>query len=74
MLDVNLPGLSGFEVLKAIRSNPEMVRLPGDMFSSSSASSDRAQANELGCGWLFRQISRPGRILIGGQNRVNFAM
>jgi len=48
VLDVNLPGLSGFDVLRAIRLSPILARLPVIVLSSSAGPDDRAQARDLG--------------------------
>ena len=55
VLDINVPGDSGFSVLRAVRSNPRFVRLPVIIFSSSNAASDRIEARELGAdGYLLK--------------------
>jgi CheY-like chemotaxis protein len=50
LLDATMPGLSGLEVLKAIRQNPdkELSRVPVMMLTANSAEEDIAQAYELG--------------------------
>jgi CheY-like chemotaxis protein len=47
LLDVNLPLLSGFEVLRWIRGQPALRGLPVVVFSSSGRPEDRALAKEL---------------------------
>lgn len=44
LLDVNLPGKSGLEVLKEIKENPRLLQLPVIMLSTSGTESDRSQA------------------------------
>ncbi len=48
LLDVNLPGCSGFDVLKWLREQPHFERLPVIMFSSSARPEDLQKARELG--------------------------
>ncbi|MDP6183041.1 MAG: response regulator [Gammaproteobacteria bacterium] len=47
LLDLNLPGLDGKEVLNSIRSNHELHTLPVIVLSSSSAPSDITEAYDL---------------------------
>ena len=47
LLDLNLPGFSGFEVLHWIRQHPELERLPVVVLSSSGRPEDRARAGKL---------------------------
>ncbi|MEM0983609.1 MAG: response regulator [Planctomycetota bacterium] len=46
LLDINLPGMSGHEVLSRIRANPELAALPVVMLSSSSDPRDLSEAFE----------------------------
>ena len=48
LLDLNLPLVPGFEVLKWIRNHPDYARLPVVVFSSSTREDDRVKARELG--------------------------
>lgn len=47
LLDVNMPGLSGFEVLGSIRQDPELRHLPVVMLSNSSDAKDVDTAYDL---------------------------
>ncbi|SMB79394.1 response regulator [Deinococcus hopiensis] len=40
LLDVNMPGLSGFDVLQALKADPELAVLPVIMLSTSKAKGD----------------------------------
>jgi chemotaxis family two-component system response regulator Rcp1 len=40
LLDLNLPGKSGFEVLAEIKSDPELLRIPVIVLTSSQAEKD----------------------------------
>jgi len=48
LLDINMPGLSGFEVLSRLRSDERHKRIPVVMLTSSDAQADIARAYELG--------------------------
>ncbi|MGZ5568759.1 MAG: response regulator, partial [Limisphaerales bacterium] len=48
LLDLNLPLISGFDVLATIRSHPDYVNLPVVVFSSSGRPEDRQRASQLG--------------------------
>jgi PAS domain S-box-containing protein len=48
LLDLNLPQVSGFEVLAWIRNNPDYARMPVVVFSSSTRADDRLKAEQLG--------------------------
>ena len=48
LLDLNLPGVHGFQVLKWIRSHPDYTGIPVLIFSGTTHASDKAKALELG--------------------------
>jgi len=48
LLDLNLPTVSGFQVLQWIREQPPLRQLPVVIFSSSARAEDRLRATELG--------------------------
>jgi chemotaxis family two-component system response regulator Rcp1 len=48
LLDINLPGQDGFEVLKAIRADAALQTLPVIVLSTSSAERDVARASAAG--------------------------
>lgn len=47
LLDLNMPRLSGFEVLERIRANPALKDVPVAIYSSSQDSRDKSRAREL---------------------------
>jgi CheY-like chemotaxis protein len=47
LLDLNLPEVHGFEVLKWIRAHPDFRQLPVVIFSSSVREDDKMQAKQL---------------------------
>jgi CheY-like chemotaxis protein len=48
LLDLNLPRISGFNVLTWVRAHPELSGLPVVVFSSSGRREDRERAEQLG--------------------------
>jgi DNA-binding response OmpR family regulator len=48
LLDLNLPEVPGFEVLKWMRNHPHFAATPVVVFSSSPREDDRIKAIELG--------------------------
>lgn len=48
LLDLNLPGMSGFELLQWMRNHPDYASTPVVVFSSSTREDDRLRALELG--------------------------
>ena len=48
LLDLNLPTISGFDVLEWIRSQPQLAQLPVVIFSSSVRPEDKTRAIRLG--------------------------
>ena len=48
LLDLNLPGLDGFEVLAALRTDPNTNPIPIVVLTSSAADTDIARASRLG--------------------------
>jgi DNA-binding response OmpR family regulator len=48
VLDINLPGLNGFEVCRILRSRPATVRVPIIVLTARTAESDAVSALELG--------------------------
>jgi PAS domain S-box-containing protein len=66
LLDLNLPQVPGFEVLKWMRNHPDFARTPVVVFSSSTREDDRVKALELGAnefvgkpssGMKFREVA-----------------
>lgn len=55
ILDLNLPKLSGLEVLQRLRSSPELRDTPVVVLTASSESSDRDRAEALGVQLFFRK-------------------
>lgn len=64
VLDVKLPGMDGFEILKTIRSHREYDELPIVMLTSMKSEEDVAQGFELGANdYLYKPFS-PTELMI----------
>lgn len=48
LLDLNMPGIGGFEVLKQIKSTDHLKRIPVIILTSSKEATDRAQSYDIG--------------------------
>lgn len=58
LLDLNLPSISGFDLLRWMRQEPSLKELPVVIFSSSGRPEDRSQAKELGADdYLLKPVS-----------------
>lgn len=55
LLDLNLPKVSGFEVLKRLRASDKCGRTPVIVVSSSAAKSDKDASKELGANAYFQK-------------------
>ena len=49
LLDLNLPGSDGFDVLSAVRREPRLESMPVVVISTSSREEDIARSYQLGC-------------------------
>lgn len=59
LLDLNLPEVHGFEVLKRIRAHPPVSKLPVVVFSSSVREEDRMRAMLLGATEFLQKPTSP---------------
>jgi len=56
LLDINMPGLSGFDLLRQVKADPQLRRTPVVMLTSSDLLNDVERAYELGASGY---ISKP---------------
>lgn len=61
LLDIRLPGISGFDFLKEVKRTPGLKRLPVIILTSSQEESDRLEGYDLGVNsYLMKPISFSG--------------
>ena len=58
LLDLNLPGPSGFELLRALQSEPDLRPAHVAVLTSSSLEMDRVRADELGADGFLTKPTR----------------
>ncbi|WP_216320578.1 response regulator [Deinococcus aestuarii] len=58
LLDINMPGMNGFEVLAALKGHPRLAQIPVVMLSTSGHDSDVARAYTLhASSYLVKSVS-----------------
>lgn len=61
LLDIKLPGIDGFEVLRQVKSTPLLKRLPVIVLTSSKEEGDRALSYDIGANsYLVKPVSFEG--------------
>lgn len=55
VLDLNMPLKNGFEVLRELKSSPELEGIPVIVLTSSTNANDRARCLDLGCSFFFNK-------------------
>ncbi len=61
LLDLKLPGIDGFEVLRQVKSTPILKRLPVIILTSSKEEGDRALSYDIGANsYLVKPVSFDG--------------
>jgi len=61
LLDLKMPGIGGFEVLKRVKNTPEIKRVPIIILTSSKEEGDLAMSYDLGANsYLVKPISFDG--------------
>ena len=63
LLDILLPGIDGFEVLKRIRSNENTKNVPVLIVSNTSQLENREKAKALGAEFLLKALVTPHEIV-----------
>ncbi|HEY7305539.1 MAG TPA: response regulator [Bryobacteraceae bacterium] len=67
LLDLNLPRISGEDVLRRLRKSPKCGHIPVVILTSSDAPSDRERATRLGISEYFRKPSSLNEFMqVGG--------
>jgi CheY-like chemotaxis protein len=70
LLDLKLPGIDGFEVLRQIKSTPILKRLPVVILTSSKEEGDRALSYDRGANsYLIKPVSFEG--FLGVVRQIN---
>lgn len=59
LLDVNMPGYSGFDVLTQLRADERLMSIPVVMLTSSDSQRDIARAYELGASGYVTKLAHP---------------
>ena len=69
VVDINLPGISGFEVLRRLRADPATAAIPVLALSASAMTHDRERGLEAG---FVRYLTKPVQIdeLLGALARI----
>lgn len=61
LLDLKMPGMGGFEVLRKMKAAPEIKRIPVVVLTSSQEEGDRARSYDHGANsYLLKPISHTG--------------
>lgn len=55
LLDLDLPGIDGFEVARLLKADPGSARIPIVAISASVMKQERQQAIEAGCVWFVEK-------------------
>jgi|SRR5687767_14850857 len=55
VLDLNMPLKNGFEVLRELKSSPELKGIPVIVLTASTNATDRAKCVNLGCNFFFNK-------------------
>jgi DNA-binding response OmpR family regulator len=65
LLDLNLPRIDGFEVLRRIRASDKCRNIPVVIITSSDSPADRTQAATLGASYFRKPVSYEEFVKIG---------
>lgn len=68
VMDFSMPGLSGTDTLKQIRSDPNISKTPVLMLTAWSSDASRLEAESLGATWMEKPLS--GEALIDAVGRM----
>ena len=65
LLDLNLPKIDGFEVLRRVRANARFKDIPVLFVTSSDSPGDRSEAAKLGASYFRKPVSYEEFIRVG---------
>jgi DNA-binding response OmpR family regulator len=65
LLDLNLPKINGFEVLRRIRASPRFKDLPVLVVTSSDSPTDRSAASALGASYFRKPVTYDEFVKVG---------
>lgn len=68
LLDLNMPEVSGFDILKAVRSQPEYKHLPVIVLTSSTDAESKLSALELGATDFLAKPVDPSELILRSRN------
>jgi two-component system cell cycle response regulator DivK len=63
LMDIQLPGMDGYEATRRIRAIPELARVPIIAVTSYALSGDEAKAREAGCDGYVAKPFSPRQLL-----------
>jgi DNA-binding response OmpR family regulator len=66
LLDINLPRIDGFDVLRRIRASEKLKDIPVIMVTSSDSPADRSAAAKLGARYFRKPVTYDEFLKIGG--------
>ncbi len=70
LLDLNLPKVDGFEVLRAIRASATLKDMPVLVVTSSDSPADRGEVARLGAGYFRKPVTYADFVKIGAFVKV----
>jgi len=70
LLDINMPQISGFDVLKAMRSNPALKHLPVIVLTSADDAETKLKALDLGANDFLRKPVDPSELALRLRNTL----
>ncbi len=59
LVDINMPKMNGYELVKEMRRNPDLRKIPVIMISTESGQEDRVKAYEAGANYYIVKPLRP---------------
>ena len=64
LLDLDMPGMDGFQVLRALKAQPSLAEVPVIVLSASAEADDKVTAFDLGASdYVHKNLTNPGDVL-----------